>query len=353
MTIDLARRFADGAREFLTSPLYQRLCRIVAADDRLLDIAAYCRAGQQPTNLLLAAVHYLLLGAAAGHPDPPVTGHPDALAGWYPSLGGTRAPDDPALARTFTDFCRANEPALTALVSRRLVQTNVVKRSAVLRVGLAAVDEPGPVTLLEIGASGGIHLRFDEYRCRIGDTDLGPADSPVRIESRWRSPAPVPTRIPRIGDRLGLDLNPIDLTDPDERRWLRALVWPENLPQYALLSAATELVARRPPRIIGGDALTVLPELDAALPTDRPLVVWHAATRIHVPVERRAAFDAAIGALGDRRPLYRISLETPHDAADWHAVHGLSYALEVRAGTAPPRRIAAAHGHADWIEPLP
>lgn len=349
MTVDLAHRFSYGVEEFATSPLYQRLSGIVAADDRLLAIAAHCRAGQQPTNLLFAAVHYLLLGA---DPAGGGTGHVPGLAAWYPSLGGTRGPDDAALAGTFTDFCLTYEAELTGLVASRLVQTNVVKRSAALRVGLAAIDEPGPVTLLEVGASGGIHLAFDAYRCRIGDTDLGPVDSPVLIASEWRSALPVPTRTPVIGDRLGVDLNPIDLADPAERRWLRALVWPENLPQYALLTAATELVAARRPRIVAGDAIAALPALDAELPTDRPLVVWHAATRAHVPAEHRAAFGDAIAALGRRRPLYTVSLETPVDAADWHARHGLCYALELRAGSAPRRRLAAVDGHANWIEPL-
>lgn len=341
---DLARRFSHGEREFPTSPLYQRLAGIVAADDRLLAVAEHCRAGQQPTNLLFAAVHFLLLSE---------TGTPAPLAGWYRSLGGTRDPGDPALTREFTDFCRATEAELIALVTTRLVQTNVVKRSAALRIGLAAIDEPGPVTLLEVGASGGIHLAFDAYRCRIGDTEVGPAGSPVRIETRWRSSRPVPTRIPEIGDRLGVDLHPIDLTDPTERRWLRALVWPENLPQYELLRAATELVAARRPRILAGDAVTALPRLDADLPTDRPLVVWHAATRVHVPEERRAAFDAAIGALGRRRRLYTVSLETPDDTTEWYERYGISYALQVRAGAGPARRIAAADGHLTWIEPLP
>jgi hypothetical protein len=341
---DLARRFSHGAQEFPTSPLYQRLAGIVAADDRLLAVAEHCRAGQQPTNLLFAAVHFLLLSE---------TGAPAPLAGWYRSLGGTRHPDDPDLTTAFTDFCRANEADLIALVTRRLVQTNVVKRSAALRIGLAAIDERGPVTLLEVGASGGIHLAFDAYRCRIGAAEIGPADSPVRIETEWRSPRPVPTRIPAIGARLGIDLHPIDLTDPTERRWLRALVWPENLSQYELLSAATELVAARRPRILAGDAITALPQLDADLPTDRPLVVWHAATRVHVPEQRRAAFDAAIGALGRRRRLYTVSLETPDDAAEWHDRYGLSYALQLRTGTRPARRIAAADGHLTWIEPLP
>ncbi len=344
----LSRRFRFGEQEFASSALYQRLSGIVADDPELLDIAAHCRAGQQPTNLLFAAVHYRLLGE-------PATGQRSGLADWYPSLGGTRHPQDPALVAAFTDFCRAGRRELVDLVGRRLVQTNVVKRSAVLRVGLAALApmlSGRPVTFLEVGASSGIHLAFDRYRCRIGDTTLGPAGSPVLIESEWRSTLPVPTAAPTIADRLGVDLNPVDLTDPDERRWLQALVWPENGAQTVLLDAACRLVAAAPTRIVAGDAVQVLARLDAELSTDRPLVVWHAATRAHVPADRVTAFDAAITALARRRPLWTLSLETPDDADEWHASQGFCYALQLREGAGAQRRLAAVHGHGEWIVPL-
>ena len=62
----LARRFADlGAREFAGCPLYRQLCMTVAADERLLRVAARRRARQQPTNLLFAAVQYLRLTGGA------------------------------------------------------------------------------------------------------------------------------------------------------------------------------------------------------------------------------------------------------------------------------------------------
>src|SRR4051812_29112250 len=116
----LADLFAASPPLFAGSPLYSRLVQVVAADDPLLAIAGQARAGQLPPNLLLAAVHYLVLR------DP----HDD-LAAWYPSLGGA-ATDDPGPA--FTAFCLRRREELTALVRRRLVQANVVKRSAALRV---------------------------------------------------------------------------------------------------------------------------------------------------------------------------------------------------------------------------
>ncbi|MGA8112777.1 MAG: DUF2332 domain-containing protein [Actinocatenispora sp.] len=375
----MARHFAFVANGgFASSPLYTRLCAIVADDERLLDIAAHGRPGQQPSNLLFAAVHFLLLGDSdlaggralaggsnvtgasdsdlAGRNGPAGDAAPPALAAWYPSLAGTRRPDDPELAGAFADFCLTRRSEIVGLVRHRLVQTNVVKRSALLRLGLSALAPElagRPVTFLEVGASSGIHLAFDRYRCRIGDRTFGPEHSPVVIDTEWRSPLPVPTGTVRIVDRLGVDLNPVDMTDPVERRWLRALVWPENHAQAELLAAAALLVAESPARIVPGDAATVLARLDAELRTDMPLVVWHAATRAHVAADRRPAFDAAIAVLGRRRPLWTLSLETPDDDVDaWYARYGMCYALQLRAGTGDPRRLAAAHGHGDWVEPV-
>ena len=216
----LAELFADSPRQFATSPLYSRLGRVVAADSRLLAIAGEARTGQLPQNMLFGAVHYLLLGDAD-----------DPLAAWYASLGGT-ATGDPAAA--FTAFCLRRRDEIVALVRRRLVQTNVVKRSAALCVGMAEVASlvAGPVTLVEIGCSAGVHLRFDAYRYDVGGRTWGEASSRVVVSTVWRDGAPpgpvLQGRLPAIRDRVGIDLNPIDVTDPVERRWLRALIWPEN-----------------------------------------------------------------------------------------------------------------------------
>src|SRR5438477_12954778 len=58
----LATRFAEVVPlEFNTSPLYQALGPVVAGNRALLEMIATRSAGQQPTNLFFAALHYLLL----------------------------------------------------------------------------------------------------------------------------------------------------------------------------------------------------------------------------------------------------------------------------------------------------
>ena len=58
---------------------------------------------------------------------------------------------------------------------------------------------------------------------------------------------PVPARLPRVVWRAGLDLKPVDLSDPGEVGWLEALVWPEQVDRLARLRAAIK-IASQPPK---------------------------------------------------------------------------------------------------------
>jgi hypothetical protein len=331
----LARHFAAAPHLFATSPLYGRLGAVVAADERLLAIATEAGPGQVPSNLLFAAVHYRLLRDASHE-----------LAAWYPTTGAEREPEgDPGPA--FTDFCLTRRPEIVDLMRGRLVQTNVVKRAAVLRLGLAAVarvtDEP--VTLIEVGCSAGLLLRFDAYRYDLGGRTWGRPLSPVEIRTRWRGSAPGPDLdpLPVVADRVGVDLHPVDVTDPDERLWLRSLIWPENRAQADLQDAALGVVAADPPRTIGGDAVEVLPRVVADVPVGTPVVVFHAATRLHVAEDRRDRFDEAIAGVGETHELFHLSLEAAPER------HPLAFAVRLRHGCAAERLLAIADGHAEWI----
>ncbi len=333
MPADLVREFAATPQLFATSPLYGRLGPVVAADERLLAIAAQARSGQVASNMLLAAVHYLLLR------DP---GH--ELAAWYPSVGGG-ATGDPGPA--FTAFCLEHREEIIGLLRRRLVQTNVVKRSSALRLGMAEVASltSEPVTLVEVGCSAGAHLRFDEYRYEIGGRTWGRAESPVVVRTRWRGEGPPPDldRLPVIAGRYGIDLSPIDVADPDERLWLRALIWPENGVQAVIQEEALRVVAADPPPMIAGDAVEVLPEVVAGIPRGTPVVVFHAATRMHVPAGRREAFDAVIAGIARDYRLFHLSFEASRQ------VESPNFALELRHDDVAVRTLAVGDGHAEWI----
>ena len=340
----LAKHFAAGDSIFVSSPLYRSLCRTIAGEPAVLDLLTQRRPGQQPSFLLLGAVHYLLLSGAE---------HP--LGGYYPSLHGAAAADLSGAGPALLDFCRAHRDELTELIRTRLVQTNVVKRSAGLRFALWAVGRrcAQPVHLIEVGASAGIHLHVDRYRYVVGGRTFGRRDAAVTIETQWRGPGHPPDLddVPPIASRTGVDLHPVPAADAVERLWLRALVWPENQHAADLLMAALESVAAEPPTIVAGDAISVCPGLGRSLPRGEPCVVFHAATRMHVPKEHRAAFDEAIDSIADGGPLFHAWLEPA--SAPHHGLAGAAGEMMLAMhgpGDLSAVPVARVDGHLEWEE---
>ena len=138
---------------------------------------------------------------------------------------------------------------------------------------------------------------------------------------------------------------------PRSHGGLRALVWPEHLDRLAELTIALDAVAADPPEILAGDAVDVLPALDRSgrLSIERPLVVFHAMVRLHVPADRRPAFDRSIAALADRRRLLHVSLEVAPRA---HPRRSEGHLLNLGDSTGPDVELAVTEGHGRWIAPL-
>ena len=104
------------------SPLYDRICRTVAESDEVLDLVSEApRRGHNPL-LLLAAVHYLVLGGL-DHP----------LAAVY--AGASDADPGPL----FVDVCLRHRDVVLELLATEQVNTNEVGRSAVIGPALTAV----------------------------------------------------------------------------------------------------------------------------------------------------------------------------------------------------------------------
>jgi hypothetical protein len=210
----------------------------------------------------------------------------------------------------------------------------------------------GPVNFLEIGPSAGIQLRFDRWAVQTAGRRFGPAEAPLTLRPQWRADHPPPDldRMPPVRERLGVDLHPVDATDPEQRLWLQALIWPEHRDRFAELATALDVVAADPPSILQGDAIEMLPLLDEERLADHsPLVVFHAMVRMHIPADRRAAFDAAIAALGRRRRVLHVSLEIPPQGSPYGPSAPL---LTLRDSRGPDGDLALVEGHGRWIQPL-
>ena len=199
----------------------------------------------------------------------------------------------------------------------RRTQTNEVARCAVVVPALAELD--GPLALVEVGASAGLNLLLDRWRYRwtrpSGDVVAGPADAPLEIRCAVTDDQPLPSRLPRVGWRCGLDLHPLDAADPDDRAWLRALVWPEHTDRAERLDAALSVAAAEPPPVLVGDLATDLPALLDRVPAGLTPVVLHSVVLTYVAPEQRSDMRALLR----QRGVHRVGLEPPDTFPDLRA----------------------------------
>jgi hypothetical protein len=107
--------------------------------------------------------------------------------------------------------------------------------------------------------------------------------------------------------RAGLDLNPLDVTDPADLAWLDALIWPEQAHRRERLRAAAAVAAADPPLLLRGDLAEDVARLAAEAPSGATLVVFHTSVLYQVPDADRARFLATVAAL----PGHWISVEAP------------------------------------------
>jgi hypothetical protein len=196
----------------------------------------------------------------------------------------------------------AHWPAIEDAARSRRTQTNEVGRCIPLLIGLDRIlaTDPHPVALLELGAAAGLCLALDRYSYRFDD---GPI---LGAASAWGSPLLAtttsgdgrsPSRMPDIVWRRGVDLAPLDVTDPDDVRWLEALLPPDRPERRARLQAAIAAGRDDPPIVVEGDALAALPELAAAARAEAPdatLVIAALGTLVYLAQgERDAVVDVA------------------------------------------------------------
>jgi hypothetical protein len=262
---EFAARDAHGI-----SPIYERLSVMVSRDDEVLSLLGLLPSAKRQPNLLFGVVRFL---------DGPV--------------------EDPA---AFRDYVVTGWPLIEAEMRTRATQTNEAGRCAALLPVLAVL--PQPLALLEVGASGGLCLYPDKYSYRYGDHRIGEGGPVLDCAATGMT---LPARLPEVVWRAGLDLNPLDVTNPVDLAWLEALIWPEHAHRRARLRAAAALAAAEPPLLVRGDLVDDLPALAAQAPANATLVVFHSSVMYQVPPPRREAFARTVREL----PGHWIANEDP------------------------------------------
>lgn len=345
------------------SPLYERIARHMAGSPDLLgfvDEAASpnSRRGRVPV-LFLATVHDEVLR------------HPDAALS---AVFRGADVDDAAFADALAALLAEHRDEIVTTMRTRSVQTNEVGRTAAIAAGLARLAATGvldgrPLALVELGPSAGLNLFPDRWHVayvRDGSVvaETGPSGSSVRLTAELRGPlAPTSFALPPIGIRTGVDPSPIDASDPERSRWLRACVWPDVPERPQRLAAALDVVAAAPPPLVRGDAVTDLAPLVATVPGDSFPVVLSTWALAYVAAEGRARVLDALDALGATRDLALLTLEEPRftpwlDEPDplveeyYAAGDGTPTMLGLRVwrdGVATSMPLAMTHPHGRWV----
>jgi hypothetical protein len=261
-TAENYRRWARALEVASKSPLYAELAEGVANDPELLAFLDRRPPRERQPNLLLAAVRI-------------VHGVPAGFAAFKAAVLDDRE-------------------AIERILATRRTQTNEPNRCAALLPLLARL--PQPLALLEVGASAGLCLLPDRYAYDYAGHRVG--DAAVTFPCRPENDPPLPTSLPHVAWRAGIDLAPVDLHDPDAVAWLEALVWPEEQDRLRRLRAAVAIARADPPRIVRGDLVELLPDVAAEAPRDATLVVFHTAVLAYLEPARREQLARRAAELG-------------------------------------------------------
>jgi hypothetical protein len=312
-------RIAEGYRAFTAeaaeeSPAYSALAAAVAADRDVLRFLATLPGGKRQPTLLFAALRFLD-GVPADGPD--------------------------LHRRVGTAADRLRDTMLT-----RATQTNEPARCAALLPALAGIE--GPVALVEVGTSAGLCLYPDRYSYEYDGRPVG-VRSEVHLRCTTSGPFPLPDRLPQVAARIGIDLNPLDVSDPGDLAWLRALVWPgpREADRLQRLEAAAAVAARERPTLLTGDLVERLPDALALVPEGSTPVVLHTAVLPYLPEAHRETFVERVRSLPVRWIAQEGSGMVPGTGDRYPGGWGPYFVLSVDGR--PVARTAPHGGRVDWL----
>jgi hypothetical protein len=308
MPVARSRTLAQVYRHFgevdaaKSSPLYEHVAVALSESDEALRAIEAAPARKRHPTVILAALHDL------------------ALAGRAPALAAAyAAADGHAAAGAAIDTLVRMTDSVVAIAVRRPTLANETGRCAILypaiaeaarRVGATAVG------LIDVGCSAGLNLNVD----RVGITysngqSLGDPSSPVQQSSSVVGDRPIPTwAMPDIVARVGIDVDPLDVTDADDARWLRACLWPDQPEPIARLEAEIALAAAAPPLLLRGDAVEVVPDALARVPAGALPVVTTTWALSRLSLDSRLRF------------LHRLDDAATDRAVAWVSVEGVGVA---------------------------
>jgi hypothetical protein len=368
---DEASQIARGWSGPEASPTWQltaSLFQCLADDAELLALAAVIPPDRLPPLLFAATVHRV----AARHREEP-------FAAYFPVPEGDQPPLDHRFAGRYRAFCLEHRDELSHLQSERLYQMNEVARCTQVALALGVLTRRLPgreLALVDMGTGSGLGLYLDRYRYTMSDgRRWGPADSPVHIDCELHGPLRPrlpPAPAPAIRHRVGIDLNPLDLDDPEERAWLTACAPPE-IGALERLAGAIDVARSGHAPIVRGPADVHLSEVLGAVPAGLLIAVVDSYTAVFFDDAQQRTVREVISRFGRRRDVAWVSLdplvplgtrahrtvqgaEAPERLVKQNRQGGVFAALSVttdNGGRGPAQLLATAHPSGtrmEWLE---
>lgn len=308
--MNIRQAFRDQAASCtrMGSPFMGRLLKILA--EEWDEATALGQAMASYSGDVGPAGHSLPLRVAGGLHALVLSEKSEALARVYPPNDAS----DEALQREVLRALNTQEAFLLDW-TKLPPQTNEIRRSAALiamaHVALAHFDLP--IVLYELGASGGLNLMWDRFALEIDGDTFGAPNPLVRLAPDWTGPKP-PKAKPIINVRAGVDLNPLDPTDPAHRLRLGSYLWPDQPNRMEMLQNAAP---HQKTRVEKKDAIDWLEDRLAETHRGHLHLVQHTVAWQYFPQNKQDRGRALLEAAGARAsadaPLGWMQMETDGD----------------------------------------
>ncbi|TDW93945.1 hypothetical protein EV137_1243 [Kribbella pratensis] len=309
------RRFGEGDG-LKISPLYARMAIALSESPDALRVIESAPARRRHPTAILAALHHLALSGQA--PD---------LAEAIAAANATATATAAANANATTDAAgldvvgavgvevvrRAGDLVLEVGAGRK-VRGDEGGRHAVLYPAVAEVARRVGATsvgLIDVGRAAGLNLTVDRVGISYSNgQSLGDAGSAVQVSASVVGDGRVPQHaMPEVVARVVVDVDPIDVTEVDEARWLRACVPPDQVQRLTRLDAELALAEAAPPVPVRGGVVDVLPDAIASVPDDVLPVVITTWALSGLDLDGRLRFLQRLDEAATRRPVAWVSVE--------------------------------------------
>lgn len=305
MTLEEVREvFAQAVSQYhrrSSTVLYAYLTEAASHDDDILALMLPAIDTAKVSIMLHIIVHYLLLKDYK-------EGKQNDLALYYASITPEPLPSEDAYP-LFRAFCLQHAGEIRHLAATRYVQYSSLGRAACMIPAYHLVAQRlngQSFAMLDIGTGAGLLLLWDKFAYDYGIHQIRQENAPVTIACAVQGELlpPLPDQPVSLSTRLGVEVDPIDLEDLDERLWLKASIPAYNRLQADAINRAIQSCRRYKPPIIQGDACTDIVKIGAEFAPDQPLCLVDS----FIPPELRDIVDEQTRQLAQQRPVFQVTL---------------------------------------------